>query len=136
GDEGGIIMTGDSGADGPTCDYRCSADLHSVVDCNGQMVTTCSDTMGCDPKSGGCIPACDSAKANRGSVGCEFYALPPNQNGGCFAVYLANTWSSAVTPTVSYMNQNLPIGGFARIPSGNGAAITLNPLPNGQIPAG
>ncbi len=111
-DEGGIIMTGDSG-DGPTCDYRCSADLHTVVDCNNKVVMMCPDTQGCDPVSGGCIPACDSAKANRGSVGCEFYSLPPNQGfGSCFAVYVANTWSSPVTLSVAYQNQNLPVGNF------------------------
>jgi hypothetical protein len=136
-DEGGIIMTGDSGSDGPGCDYRCSADLHSVIDCNGKVVNTCTDTQGCDPTSGGCVPACESAKKNRGSVGCEFYALPPNQGyGSCFAVYVANTWSSPVTLTANYQNQNLPVGNFARIPSGNGASITYNPLPNGQLPAG
>ena len=136
-DEGGIIVTGDGGSEGGACGYACSPDLHTVLDCNGKTIATCPDTQGCDPNTGTCVAACDSAKANRGSVGCEFYAVGPNQVGGCFAIYVANTWSSAVSITSTFQGNNLPVANFARIPQGNGASITYSPLPNGnQLPAG
>jgi len=67
---------GDSGNEtGTTCAVSCSSDLHSVLDCNNNVVTMCPADQGCDPTSGACIPACDSAKANKGSIGCELHVL-------------------------------------------------------------
>ncbi|CAN5290434.1 hypothetical protein BH09MYX1_BH09MYX1_53340 [soil metagenome] len=127
---------GDSSSDGGTsCSARCSSDLHTVIDCNGNVLATCPDTQGCDPSNGQCIAACDSAKANKGSVGCDFYGVAPT-SGSCFAIFVANTWSSPVTLTGDYAGASLNIASIGRIPSGNGSAITYAPLPGGQIPAG
>lgn len=127
---------GDSGGDGGVnCPARCSSDLHTVIDCNGNVLSTCPDTQGCDPSNGQCIAACDSAKANKGSIGCDFYGVAPTQ-GSCFAIFVANTWNSPVTITGDYAGAPLNVANIGRIPSGNGAAITYAPLPGGQIPAG
>ncbi len=132
---------GDTGAgdSGPPCAVSCSSDLHSVVDCHGTVKKTCPDDQGCDPQSGDCVAACDSAKANKGSIGCEFYAVTPDGSqygGSCFAMYLANTWNSPVTVTGDFKGSGINVGSIARIPKGNGAAITYSPLTNNQIPAG
>jgi len=139
-DDGVIFNPSDAGDAGPTCAARCSADLHNVLDCNGNILSTCPDTQGCDPSNGLCIAACDSAKANRGSIGCEFYAVEPDHSGGyggsCFAAFVANTWSSPVTVSGDFKGVALNMGAIARIPAGNGAAITYTPLVANQIPAG
>lgn len=127
---------GDASNDGaPNCAARCSSDLHTVIDCNGKVLATCPDTQGCDPSNGQCIPACDSAKANKGSIGCDFYGVAPT-SGSCFAIFVANTWSSPVTITGDYNGAALNVSAIGRIPSGGGASITYAPLPGGQIPAG
>jgi hypothetical protein len=92
-----------------------------------------------DAGQGGESP-CDIAKANKSTVGCDYYAVDPGSDlgeaGSCFAAYIANTWTSDVTLTVTYNGQNLDVAGLARIPSGSGANITYSPLPNGKLPAG
>ncbi|HSD89478.1 MAG TPA: hypothetical protein VLB44_18235, partial [Kofleriaceae bacterium] len=35
--------------DGNSCSNRCSADLHQILDCEGNVVETCPDTQGCTP---------------------------------------------------------------------------------------
>ena len=138
GGDGGPIF-GDGGGDGGGCGITCSSDLHSVLDCNGNTVTTCPDDQGCGA-GGVCVPACDSAKVNKSSIGCDYYSVDPDiisaGAGGCFAAYIANTWTGPVTLTVERNGQSLNIAPFARIPSGSGQSITYNPLPGGQLPAG
>src|SRR4051794_17599991 len=56
------------------CPLGCSADLHSVVDCNNVVVTTCSATDACDGASHTCVDACQGAATNHHSVGCDYYA--------------------------------------------------------------
>lgn len=118
---------------------RCSADLHSVLDCDGNIVKTCPSDQGCAP-GGGCVPACDSARANKSTVGCEYWSVDPGTdgeaNGSCFAAYIANTWASPVTLTAEYDGKPLDISQMARIPSGQGSSLTYAPLPNGQLPPG
>lgn len=136
GDENDLFGT-DGGGEGGLCRV-CSSDLHSVLDCDNNVITTCPPDQGCGP-NGLCIPACDSARANQSTVGCDYYAVNPGAffefHGSCYAVYLANTWTSDVTITASYGGMNLNIAGLARIPSGSGT-ITYSPLPNGKLPAG
>ena len=138
GGDGGPIF-GDGGGDGGGCGITCSSDLHSVLDCNGNTVTTCPDDQGCGA-GGQCVPACDSAKVNKSSIGCDYYSVDPDiisaGAGGCFAAYIANTWTGPVTLTVERNGQTLNLAPFARIPSGSGQSITYNPLPGGQLPAG
>jgi hypothetical protein len=132
-DAGTPIIDTDGGEAGPACDggISCSGDLHSILDCNGNVMQTCPPDKACS--GGQCIPACDAAKANKTSVGCEYYTFRTN-GSGCFAVYIANTWNSNVTISADFNGQNLTVPTFARIPSGNGANITYQMLPGGKLP--
>ncbi|CAN5234948.1 hypothetical protein BH09MYX1_BH09MYX1_49010 [soil metagenome] len=139
-DDDSGIKFGDGGGDGGACSsLTCSSDLHSVIDCNGNVQSTCPDDQGCGA-GGVCVPACDSAKANKSSIGCDYYSVDPDiisaGAGGCFAAYIANTWSGPITLTVERNGQTLNLANFARIPSGSGQSITYQALPGGQLPAG
>lgn len=112
-------------------EVQCSADLHHVLDCNGNVLETCAEDKGCSP-DGTCIPACDAAVASKSTLGCELYAQPVV--GGCYAVAIANTWTSPVSLTVDLAGAPVDIANFARLPSGNGQSITYTPLPGGMIP--
>jgi hypothetical protein len=143
-------LTGDSGAatgdgsfgtfgtDGGSCPGRCSGDLSSYVDCDGKVILTCPSGQGCAP-GGTCVEACDAAKANKSSVGCDYYAVNPDTTfaaGACYAAFVANTWNTPVTLSVEYQGQTLDPSTFGSIPSGSGQALTYAPLVNGQVPAG
>ncbi len=121
---------------GSGCQSTCSADLHSVVDCNGNTTMMCSADQGC--ANGTCVDACDAAAANKSSIGCEYYSVDPDiideGTGACFAAYVANTWGAPITITVDRDGQSLPIDGFARVPSGAGQSITYAPLTGGMLP--
>src|SRR5579871_4512969 len=104
---------------------RCSSDLHSLVDWNGNVLKTCPPNEGCSGTS--CVPACQSAQDNKSSLGCDYYAVDPDilagiggGAGGCFVAYVANTWDSPVTLTVDYAGMSLDPSKFAYIPSGSG----------------
>ena len=77
---------------GGSCETKCSSDLHSVVDCVGNVISTCPPDQGCGVA--GCVPACDSAKANKSTIGCDYYSVPPDiisiGGGACFAAFVAN----------------------------------------------
>lgn len=114
----------------------CAGDLHTII-CDGEPVGTCPDDQGC--AGGACIPACDAAKENKSSVGCDYFAANPDvifSQGACYAAFVANTWTSPATLTVERDGVPLDVSTFARIPSGSGNAITYTPLPNGQVPPG
>lgn len=130
GGEGGSITVG-VGPTGGGCENQCSGDLHSVVDCNGGIVMTCPDDQGCAPDLT-CVPACDAANLAKSTVGCEYYTQ--NVVGWCLAAYIANTWDSPISITVDSGGVNYDLSQFARIPSGNGQAITYSPLPGGMLP--
>ncbi len=118
---------------------HCSADLHDVLDCDEQVITHCPEDRACGP-GGTCIDPCASAKANKSTIGCDYYSVDPGTDGqadgSCFAAFIANTWTSPVTLSVTYDGKPLDLAGLARIPSGSGSAITYAPLPNGQLPPG
>jgi hypothetical protein len=138
GGAGGAVLDLDGGGDTPACQTRCSADLHSILDCNGVLVKECPPDQGCGET--GCVPACDSAQANKSTVGCDYYSVDPDiideGAGACFAAFIANTWNSPVTLQLERAGQSFDAAAFARIPSGSGQNITYTPLPNGQLPVG
>ncbi len=138
GDGGSILGFGDGGADGSSCAVHCSSDLHEVIDCNNNVVTTCPADQGC--ANGGCVAACDSANANKSTIGCDYYSVDPDiiaaARGDCFAAYIANTWTSPITINVDRGGQNLNVASFARVPSGTGKNITYAPLSGGQLQPG
>lgn len=125
-----------SGGGNPGCDNECSPDLHSVVDCNGKLVEECPADQGCGEN--GCVPACESAKVNKSTIGCDYYAVVPDAigaaQGGCFATFIANTWGSPVQITVERAGVSYDVASFARIPSGSGQSLTYAPLPGGELP--
>ena len=84
-----------SGAGGG-CGYQCSADLHAVVDCNGNILEECTGDQGCDIDTATCINACDAAINNKQSVGCEYFStdMDSYSGGHCFAAFVANTWNT------------------------------------------
>lgn len=130
---------GDTGkGDGGKCDLHCSSDLHDVLDCNDNIVTTCAADQGCG--GSGCVAACDAAKANKSSVGCDYYSIDPDiiidGLGACFASHIANTWNAPVALTVTWGAQNINVASIARKPSGNGQGLTYAPLTNGQLQPG
>ena len=138
GGAGGNIFNSTSTGVGGGCPTHCSSDLHSVIDCNGNPVSTCPPDQGCGPS--GCVAACDSAKVNKGSIGCDYYSVDPDiisaAAGSCFAAYIANTWTQPVSITVDRGGQSLDVSSFARIPSGSGQSLTYATLPGGQLPPG
>jgi hypothetical protein len=128
--------SGKSGNDG-SCGVTCSGDLHNVIDCDGNVVTACPSDQGC--ANGTCVPACQSANANKSSVGCDYYAVPATDfvSETCFAVYVANTWGSPVTLTASWGTTNFTnLSSFVFIPQGSGQSLTYTAITNGQVPVG
>lgn len=99
------LQDGGGAPDGDACNHlTCSRDLKSVLrGCEGAqtVVETCAADQGCG--DGHCIPACDAAATSKGSLGCEFATLPPDDrklnSGDCFVAMIANTWDQPVTLT-------------------------------------
>lgn len=97
GDAGGLI---------PFCP-PCSPDLSSEIDCNGKVITTCPDDLGCSAARR-CVAACDAASSNPTNVGCDFFAVTPDvfpdiaPSGGCFAALVTNAWRSSLVVTAEY----------------------------------
>ena len=124
---GGFIFTGTGGS----CASTCTADLKSVIDCNGVVVTDCPGDQAC--LGGVCSDdPCGAAQASKSSYGCDYYALKPDLIsagvGACFAAYVANTWSVPVHITVE--RNGVPFAApeaFVKIPQGQGQALTLQP---------
>ncbi len=137
------VAPGDASADlaitNNICDTRCSSDLHDVLDCNNVVLRRCPEGEGCTP-TGGCVAACESARLNKSTIGCEYFSVDPatdgSADGSCFAAFVANTWTTPVTIAVSYDGKDLDVGPFARIPTGSGAGLTYQPLPSNQLPPG
>jgi hypothetical protein len=135
---GNTTNDGNAGGDGNACTNTCSADLHDIVDCHGNVVMACPAEQGCE--SGACADPCESAAADKSSIGCEYYAVDPDVitegAGGCFAAYIANTWGTPVTISVDRGGSPLPLDGYARVPSGQGSGIIYAPLTNGVLQPG
>ncbi len=140
---GFTIGTGGTGTGtldgGPPCESRCSADLHSVVDCNGNILETCPDHQGCSP-SGGCVSACQAAEENQSTFGCDFFSVTPaviaESRGSCFAVMIANTWTTGITITAEYDGQSIDPSTYMYIPQGAGTSLSYQPLGSGELAAG
>lgn len=139
GEGGGLVIDVDSG----DCDPNptCSNDLTHVVDCKGQVLSTCSAEEGC--ANGKCIPGpCIAAEASRSSYGCDYWALKtalrPQADGACFAAFVTNTWAKPVHIQVEREGQPLP-DGFIYVPVTQGQTVDyvpydpVNGLPVGQV---
>src|SRR5512140_3953685 len=85
GDDGGSTIDADNG-----CPAMCSADLHEVLDCHGNVTQQCDQDLGC--ANGTCVDPCTAAADNHTSVGCDYWAVNPDSwlttNGSCYAAYI------------------------------------------------
>jgi hypothetical protein len=140
-DSGGIF--GSSGG-APRCDGAppaCSGDLHSVVDCAGNVVQTCAPSQGCSQAA--CISACDAAAASKTSAGCDYYAHVPAGQAlyGCYVIYVANVWASPASVTGEASGKTFDLSPYAYTLSGSGSSATLKAIgagatiPPGQVAA-
>jgi hypothetical protein len=118
----------------------CSPDLHNVVNANGDVVMKCAPTDGC--AAGVCVPACQAAGADHGTVGCSFMVATPSFYAGyaapCFSVFVANDWSEPATIEVSRGGTSYDVTTFGRIaepttPPTSWAAVPTSGLPSGQV---
>jgi hypothetical protein len=124
-----------AGADAaPICERRCSSDLRSVIDCDGQLVQTCATTDVCDGSTSSCINSCYLTEAAHSSVGCNYYATSMDAYGTgvvsetlCFAAFVANTWSTPVHISVEYRGAMLAPETFTREPVGSGPGVSYSP---------
>ena len=130
----------DAGVDAPPpCYNKCSADLTSVVDCNGVLVQQCAAGSECDLIQTSCQTACQAAIDNKQSSGCEYYATNMDQFSAdvCFAAFVANTWKTPAHITLDYAGSPLNLASFAFIPSGAGSTLTYGAYdPVAGIPPG
>jgi len=116
---------------GEPCEVTCSNDLKSVVDCNNVVLHDCGDDQGC--ANGECIDdPCEAARISKSSYGCDYWALKtalrPQADGACFAVFIANTWEKPVHLTVEREGTKMDVSDFARIPAGQGPALSYEPF--------
>jgi hypothetical protein len=134
----GIGLGGSAGS--PCMGNGCSADLKSVVDCDGNVVETCPSEQAC--LGGACVDdPCAAAEASKSSIGCDYWALKTDliwqAKGACFAAYVVNTWSSPAHLHVYREGKELTDTGFIRVPVGQGSGIQYQPYdPSGGLPSG
>ncbi len=116
----------DTGPDGPTsCSNACSEDTHSILDCEGNVVSECTGNLACDSGLLTCVDACTASESNARSIGCNYYATSMDvmTGGYCFAAFVANTWTSPAHINVNYQGAALGAS-FIRIPVGSGPSLT------------
>jgi len=134
----------DAAIDGPRCGFRCSRDLKKVLEgCASdeeKVIEECPVGQGCGVDS--CVDACQSAALSKGSLGCAFYTMPPDDGrygaGGCFASIVANTWDVPVNLTAEYGGEPLDISkSMYTVSRGSETDPTYSqitgPLPPGQV---
>jgi hypothetical protein len=118
---------------------ECSADLHAVLDCDGNVILTCPPDQGCSP-DGTCVPACQSAELNKSTIGCDFYSMTPGviaeSRGSCFAVMIANTWTSPIAIQAEYGAMSIDASAYTYLPVDSGGTITYQPLTGGMLGPG
>lgn len=124
----------------PSCGFRCSRDLKTVLKgCDGaeEVVASCPPDQGCGIDR--CVDACESAALSKGSIGCSFWTLPPDDGddgaGACFAAMIANTWDRPVNITAEWGADPLDVSEAIYTASVVGENATYTPL-TGPLPPG
>lgn len=125
----------------PCADRKCSRDLRSVVsacaDAGEAVIETCPEDKGCG--GGACVDACESARLSKGSVGCSFWTLPPDDDtygrGACFVAMIANTWTRPIALHAELGSEPLDISKSTYLGAKNGDATKYTPLV-GPLPPG
>ena len=143
GDDGPPLFDGFGGGDGMPMTYGCSSDQHQVVDMNGVVIKTCPPDQGC--AAGMCEPACKAAGDNHGNIGCDFlvatpsffadYSLP-GYTGPCYAVFVANNWTTAVHIKVTRSGMNYDPTQFGLIPVAGQPPTSWAHIPSTGVPQG
>lgn len=125
---GGDDAPPEAGAEAPGCQLRCSDDLHTVRDCNNQVVATCAATEACDLGRRACTNACAAAESSHRSIGCDYYAtqMETSKPENCFAVFIANTWSAPAKIAIEFDKPLPSVEMFARVPRGAGLGLTYD----------
>ena len=122
------------------CGFRCSRDLKKVIKTCGDKeedVAICPPDQGCAVDK--CVDACDSAAASKGSSGCSFWTLPPDDPtygaGACFAAMIANTWDRPATISAEWGADPLDVSKSVYTVTMNADHATYHPL-TGPLPPG
>lgn len=129
GGRGGADATGGGGGDGPpaVCPV-CSEDKTAVIDCDGNA-TACPLDQACN--EGLCMNACEAAAKNSSSVGCEYYAVDMDgaatASDACYTVFVANTSPGQVHIKAEWNGLELNLAEYAKLPQGQGQAVTYAP---------
>jgi hypothetical protein len=114
-----------TGGSGGGCEGSCSSDGKQAFACDGS-VDTCDSSELC--AYGRCLPACEASEALKSSVGCRYHAVMmdgyASAVGGCFTVFVANTFDVPAVLDVSFGGTPIDLGSYAKIPQGTGTALT------------
>ncbi|AKU93857.1 hypothetical protein AKJ09_00521 [Labilithrix luteola] len=114
-----LLIAGDGGEGGVDIDASCTSSLYCSRDLKtvyrgcgggqtGEIVETCEAGKGCG--DGHCVDACLAAEVSKGSTGCAFYAVAPDDLvGACYAALVANTWDQPATLTGEWDGKPLDI---------------------------
>ncbi|OJY27770.1 MAG: hypothetical protein BGO98_41680 [Myxococcales bacterium 68-20] len=137
----GVLETDAEAPPPPDCQgLRCSRDLKRVVDgCTEEGVQECGPEKGC--ANGACVDPCAAAELAKGSTGCSFVTLPPDEAeygaGSCFAAMIANTWDLPVNITAEHGTTPLDLGQSVFTAETSGTEVTYTklegPLQPGQV---
>jgi IgGFc binding protein len=132
---GTLIGIGDADTDASPATYGlCSPDLKSVLDPEGKVVTTCGPGEACG--KAGCVSACQGARDNKSSVGCEYYAVVPDMlqlaQGSCHAAFVVNASDVPAKLEVERAGKKYDVSKFARVPVGSGPNLVYGQLPGGD----
>ena len=117
----------------------CSADLHDVLDCHGNVIQQCDQDLGCS--SGTCVDPCMAAADNtRPSAATTTRSIPTVIFDDATARASRRTSRTRGTrrsrSPSSCDGQPLPIDGFARMPVGPGPEHHVRAAPERQLPPG
>ena len=131
----------DRDAEAPCADRKCSRDLRSIVnacaDGGEAIIETCPEDKGCG--GGACVDACESARLSKGSAGCSFWTLPPDDDfygrGACFVSMIANTWTRPITIRAELGSEPLDISKSMYVATKDGVDTRYTPL-GGPLPPG
>lgn len=101
--------------------------MHSVVDCNGDVVKGCGPSQGCS--NGECIAACAAAAAVTSFGGCEFFVhVPAMGQRTCFGLFVANMWNEPVSLEGDLGGKTIDLSKYTYTPVGTGPGLELTPI--------
>ena len=113
----------------------CSSDLKEVVTSDGAVAQTCAADEACE--CGACThDVCGAARQAKSTYGCDFYTMNldtevGDASGGCYAAFVANTWTTPIHLAVERAGKALDVAQFARLPQGKGGSIAYLPYDPG-----